>query len=111
MGLKPYNGPVMYRDIEVRRSKLKITNFAIFINQKQMSNVQIVYRRPGPESDVGASQWVFLYRCVCVVLLEGGEGLEEFGQVNFRVATGGQGFVWHFFQPPIRILFISHPGN
>ncbi len=33
---------------------------------------------------------------VCVVLLEGGEGLEEFCQVDFRVAAGGQGFVGHF---------------
>lgn len=43
---------------------------------------------------------------VCVLfLLEGGEGLEEFGQVNIRVATGGQGFLWHFLQPPIRFFF------
>lgn len=33
---------------------------------------------------------------VFVVLLEGGESLEEFGQVNLRVPAGRQGFVWYF---------------
>lgn len=61
--------------------------------RKQMrSNVQMSRF----ESDVGASRRCCLYGCVCVVLLEGGEGLEEFGQVNLRVATGGQSFVWNF---------------
>lgn len=32
---------------------------------------------------------------VYVVLLEGGESLEEFGQVNLRVPAGRQGFVWY----------------
>lgn len=43
---------------------------------------------------------------VCVsLLLEGGEGLEELGQVNLRVAAGGQGFVRHFLQPQIHLSF------
>lgn len=61
----------------------------------------------GFESDVGASGRRRLYRCVCVVLLEGGEGLEEFGQVDLRVAAGGQGFVWHLLQPLIHVSFFG----
>lgn len=66
MGLKPYNRPIRYRYIEVRRSNLK----SHLINQKQMSNVQIMYRRPELESDVGASlRGFFLYRCMCCFYL------------------------------------------
>lgn len=44
-------------------------------------------------------------------LLEGGEGLEEFGQVNLRVAAGDQGFVWHFLQLLIHLLGLPHVFN
>lgn len=45
------------------------------------------------------------FTAVCVVLLDGGEGLEEFSQVNLRVAAGSQGFVWHLLQLSIHFFF------
>lgn len=50
------------------------------LKPKIQVSVRVVFR----ESDVGASR-----RCFTGVLLEIGEGLEEFGQVNLRVAAGG----------------------
>lgn len=38
-------------------------------------------------------------------LLEGGKRLEEFGQVNVRVAAGRQSFVGHFLQPAVHLFF------
>lgn len=48
---------------------------------------------------------------LCVVLLEGVEGLEEFGQIDLGVAAGGQGFVRHLLQPPVLLLFCLHQLN
>lgn len=39
------------------------------------------------------------------ILLEGGKRLEEFGQVDVRVAAGCQSFVGHLLQPAVRLLF------
>lgn len=38
--------------------------------------------------------------------LDGGEGLEEFGQVDLRVAAAGQGFVGHLLQPAVDLLLL-----
>lgn len=110
LGFKSYNKPVRIREDDkgVRRSKPKITNPAVLGNQWQRKQMRFNVQISSFETNVGASLWCRLYRCACVVLLEGGEGLEEFGQVNLRVAAGGQGFVRHFLQPPIHI-FLSVP--
>lgn len=42
------------------------------------------------------------------LLLEGGKRLEEFGQVDVRVAAGCQSFVGHVLQPAVH-LFFSFP--
>lgn len=44
-----------------------------------------------------------------LLLLERGEGLEELGEVDVRVAAGGQGFLGHLPQPAIHVLLLV-PG-
>lgn len=91
--------------MEVRRSEHK--------NHQSCYNRTLITEKTdaqisGFESDIGACWRRPLNRCLCVILLDGREGLEEFGQVNLRVAAGGQSFVWHFLQPPIH-FFLCFP--
>lgn len=109
LGSKSYNKPIRFRedDMGVRRSKPKITNPTIYIwkTKNRENRCSWMCKCPPLSQMLELLGRCCLYRCVCAVLLEGGEGLEEFGQVNLRVATGGQGFNWHFLQPPIHISF------
>lgn len=48
---------------------------------------------------------------VCDLLLEGGERLEEFRQIDLRVATVGQDFVGDFLQPAVHFLLSVPSGH
>lgn len=60
------------------------------------------------ETEAKRPCWTFVPPAACFSL-EGGKGLEEFGQVDVRVAAGRQGFVGDFLQPAVR-LFLSFPA-
>lgn len=91
MGFKLYYKPISYRidDIRVRRLR------SICGNCKQRKQMWLCEHMSSFLSQKLEPLGGDVFMEVDVVLLEGGESLEEFGQVNLRVPAGRQGFVWY----------------
>lgn len=82
MSFKSHNKPIRFKEDAKERLGGQSLKLLMLLYPEHREIDADERANPSFESDVGAS-WRRLYRCLCMLfLLDGGESLEEFGQVN-----------------------------